>query len=233
MFLFRRKANPKKTQMKYYIGLCLIGFYFLVTSCNDKKDITENGKEVRKITKWEDGSIQSEGYFINDTIKEGPFKKYYRSGKIEMEVNYHNNKRQGKTMKYFEDGTLKQYQANNLDGKAIFGIEYTKEGTIKSISGNGIVDISVNKTELQIGDTLKILFLLATPKKSSLQFEIIDDLRNSQSTKSLKIDERLGEVRYARVFLKKGIVKWGGTYIIKFENGKEQSYSYEGISNVR
>lgn len=255
-------------------------FCALFTACNGKKE-DNNSQPMMKTTKWEDGTMQSEQYFVNDSIKEGHFKKYYRSGKLEIEANYHENKIEGELIGYYENGNkkgvmkyfngiptgeaidyfedgkvadkmyyhegkavgevyyyhpngkLKAYQGNNFKGEPKFAVEYSEGGGITAIKGNGVLDISPNETEFEVGDTLKVLFLVATPDKSEVQFQIYDDLGDTKNSKDLMVDHKDSAVRYEKVFEKKGTIKWGGFYSIKFENGKEEKYPFGGISVVR
>src|SRR5690349_9988894 len=93
------------------ISKSLFVFSILLFACGERKE----NRISHKVTKWENGNIKSEGYFLNDTIMQGTFKGYYPSGKLETEVNYDNNKRNGLFVKYYESGTKKQV-AHYKDG---------------------------------------------------------------------------------------------------------------------
>ena len=52
-----------------------------------------------------------EDYFVateNDQLLEGPYKRYYSNGKVEMEGLYKNGYRSGTFLEYFPDGMLKK-----------------------------------------------------------------------------------------------------------------------------
>lgn len=248
--------------MKNLIGL-FFAFSFLLFSCSEKKENEkrDNSDTVYHKTKWEDGSIKAEGYYINDSIKEGLFKRYYRGGKLEFEINYHKNKEDGLWIRYFENGmkqfvvhykngirsgtgeefyengVIKEYRVYNLKGDSGFEIDYLEDGSIKDVIGAAVIDYSVNNDTLDRGDTLKINFIVATPKNSKVKFQFYEDAVTKQNSQYLAVNEKegYGSVTYKKVLLKKGIMNWGGTTLIKFDNGKEKDvkFKFVGFTTVR
>lgn len=165
----------------------LFTLWFLFLTCHEKKENAkeENNEPVYHKAKWDDGSIKAEGYYVNDTIKEGIFKSYYRGGKLESQGMYHDNKREGLWIRYFENGkqqfvcqykngirsgtgtefnesgstkTCQVYMAYHRKGESGFDIDYFEDGSIRQVSGAPVVDLLANKDTLEIGDTLRISF---------------------------------------------------------------------------
>lgn len=239
--------------MKSVSKLLFVLFTFLLLACDQK----ENKNGVYKTVKWKNGNIQSEGYYVNDSIKEGLFKGYYQNGKLKYEANYHNNKPNGLTTQYFEsgkkrsiatykngkrsgsgegyyeNGKIKWYQLSNRKGKARFEIDFLEDGKIKSVKGNPVVDTTFNQKNFRVGDTLKISFTVAIPSNSKVQFHIYGDMATKQNGNDLDINEKEGTVKYEKVLDKKGIMKWGGEYLIKFDYGEKIKYPYEEEFTVK
>jgi hypothetical protein len=189
------------------------------------------------------------------------YKTYYRSGKLQFEINYHNNKEDGVLTKYFENGmkqfvvilkngiksgageafyesgAVKIYQVYNLLGSSVFEIDYLEYGSIKSVVGAAVVDYSVNKDTLDEGDTLKINFIEATPKNSKVSFQFYEDATTKQNSQYLEVIEKdgCGTAKYEKIMTKKETMDWGGTYLIKFDNEKEKDVKFKfiGYSTVR
>jgi len=238
--------------MKSVIKLFVLSFFLL--ACGEKK---ENRIIIRKTTKWENGNIRSEGFFINDSIKEGLFKRYYRSGKLEAEGYYHENKIVGTANKYFENGNkmnlvqykdgirsgfeeeyfegggIKLYQAYNRKGEGRFRLEFLENGKIKSVFGTPVVDYSTNRENFKVGDTLRIAFLVATPKNSKIQFHFYENFTTKQNGKDLEVNEKEGSAKYEKVLDKTGVINWGGLYVIRFDNGEGVKYECRGESIVK
>lgn len=93
------------------------------------------GKEIAKETFDDNGNIIDKAGIIPD----GTVSKFYESGKIKAEINYKNNKREGKAKIYYENGKLSgeyNYKNNKLEGpykaydKDYFS-DYYEEGTYR------------------------------------------------------------------------------------------------------
>jgi hypothetical protein len=52
--------------MKNPVKICFV--VCILLGCGSKN---EKGVAVYHVTKWEGGNIKTEGYYVNDTIKEG------------------------------------------------------------------------------------------------------------------------------------------------------------------
>jgi MORN repeat variant len=232
---------------------------FLLFACDQKKD-NKNDLICQK-THWEDGSIKAEGCFTNDSIKEGLYKRYFRGGQLEYEINYHNNKedglwvnyykngkkhfilnyknglRSGSGLEYYENEAIKEYRVYNLKGGSGFEIDYLEDGSIKYIGGTPITWQSVNKDTLNIGDVLKIEFTVATPKNSEVTFQFYEDVATKRNAQYLQVSKKegYGTVMYEKVLDKKGRMNWGATYLIRFDNRKEKDIKFKfiGFSTVR
>ena len=97
-----------------------------------RKDYTKEGvlqaeyKYLDGYNKWEyilfyeDGKLMSSGFYTGgspqkEMKQEGPYKEYYKNGRLKFEVTYKNNKKDGVQRKYFSDGTLR-YEIPFKDG---------------------------------------------------------------------------------------------------------------------
>jgi hypothetical protein len=198
--------------------LFIYSFWFFACSQEKKSYV------VHKTSHWENGNIKSEGDFINDTIKEGLFTRHYKSGKLETEVNYHNNKRIGFLTMYFESGAIKLYQWYNRQGKNRFGVHFREDGKIEGVSGYPVVDTIFNKNNYGIGDTLKMSFIVAIPKNSKVEFRFYEDYSTKKNQLLLQVNEKEGTAKYEKIIHQKGVIKLGGMYTIKFNNGEKIVY---------
>jgi antitoxin component YwqK of YwqJK toxin-antitoxin module len=76
---------------------------------------------------YESGKLQSESTYKNDKL-EGPAKSYYESGTLKSEVTFKNGELEGPIKEYYESGeiVIKTYE----DGKFISKKEYDKQGNL-------------------------------------------------------------------------------------------------------
>lgn len=246
----------ESAEMRFLFFICL-AISTLFFACNEKK---VNSEAVYHKTKWEDGSIKAEGYYINDTIKEGLFKRYYRNGKLEFEINYHGNKENGPYIKYFEN-EKKQFVFNYKDGlksgvcteyfdngkpkffqvykvfhpyeHPSFGIDFLKNGEIKMVHGEPVVDRLVNKDTLLVGDTLRIFFQVAVPDSSKVLLRFYEDVAAKTDSVELKVNTKEGIAKYEKVVDKRGTMNWGGKYLIKLGKKDRINFDFKGVSVVR
>jgi len=246
-----------RQQMKNLTGL-FFAISLLLFACDQKKE--KDNRRCRK-TLWENGKIRAEGCFTGKSIKQGLFTKYFQSGQVESEINYHDNKEDGVCIgyyengkrrfvvhytngvridagvEYYENGAIKLYEVFNLKGVSTFKIDYLEDGSIKEGKGAPVIDYSVNKDTLNIGDVLKIDFMVATPKNSKVSFLFYEDATTKQNSQYLKVIEKenYGTVVYEKVLDKKGTMSWGGTCIVKFDDGKQKDVKFKfiGFSTVR
>jgi uncharacterized protein len=242
-----------KNLIRSFIVICI-----LLSACDQKKE--KNNLRCRK-TFYENGNIKVEGCFIRDSTKEGLFKRHYQSGQVAYEINYHDNKEDGLTtsyyetgkrkfvvhyadgvrigagIEYYESGTIKTYEVYNRKGASSFKIEYHEDGSIKKGMGPSVVDYSANKDTLNIGDVLKIEFIVATPKESKVRFQFYQDAATKEPSQYLKVSERdgYGTVVYEKKLDKKGTMNWGGTYVIQFDDHKhsEVKFKFVGFTMVK
>jgi antitoxin component YwqK of YwqJK toxin-antitoxin module len=106
----------------------------VISETNSKADGTREmvfyrrGKEVAKqIIDGGENIIETTG-----EIPDGIVKQYYESGKVELESNYKESKREGAGKKYYENGKLlaeMTFRDNKIDGLAK---TYYEDGTLKS-----------------------------------------------------------------------------------------------------
>lgn len=234
-------------------------FFALILACSDKRG---DHRIVPRIFKWENGKIKAEEYFLDDSIKEGLFKRYYSSGKLQAETNYHLNKLNGWSIKYFENGkkemaifyteglpvgagigyyengVIKWYQVYNSlfnpkKGKVGFEIDYKEDGGIKQILGTPVIEYSANRDTLAVGDTLKINFTVATPPKSNTLLSFYEDFPSKKNLKVLQVNTRECTSQYLHVVDKKGVINWGGIYIITFDSGPDLKFKFQGVSLIQ
>ncbi len=78
---------------------------------------------------YKSGELEAEGNYKNDKL-EGVFKGYYKSGELKLEANYINDKREGLERMYYESGGY-QYIDTYKNGKKINRKAYTKGGKLK------------------------------------------------------------------------------------------------------
>jgi len=128
------KKIKEYTKMKRNYGLTVIFIILFVTGCDNNRTV--------KYEYYENGAIYVEATYIQDTILDGPYKVYYKSGSIQQEGNYNLGNKHGKAISYFENGKLRKI-TNYKDGKAHGDhIEYYENGILesKSIFENGIAN---------------------------------------------------------------------------------------------
>ncbi len=231
--------------------------YSLLFGCGEKKG---SHKIDHKITRWDNGKVRTEQYFVNDSVKEGIFKKYYPTGQLEAEIEYHNNKANGQVVWYFENGRKKHvipyrndkrsgigwgyyesgaikwyqvYRLFNRIGDSGFEIDYSEKGAIKNILGAPVVDLLANRDTLNVGDTLKISFQVAVPNNSKAQLHFYESIVDSNGI-DLEINHTNGIAKYQKILEEKGVVDWGGICLIKFDSKeKELKFKFVGKSVVR
>ena len=90
---------------------------------------SSNEPRVRNLLRWpaKSPAVRSKAPPLNG-IQEGITKKYYKSGTINLEINFKNGKQDGIVKEYYENGKLKQ-EGNYKNEKA--------EGILKYYSENG------------------------------------------------------------------------------------------------
>ena len=122
--------------MKYNFKLSLlVGLIFLFWGCQQKKEIDydENGMLIKR-TYFDNGNIEQEGTYLNDTMRDGWRRGYYENGKLKYSSEYKKGVQNGWTIYYYENGHLKSktHYLNDLpDGKSFV---YDSNANIKSES---------------------------------------------------------------------------------------------------
>lgn len=230
--------------------------YFLLLGCGDNKG---SNNIVPKITRWENGKIRTEEYYVNDSIKEGTFKRYYQTGQLEDEVEYHSNKVKGQVISYYENGKAKHvipyrngkpwgigwgyyengaikwyqvYRLFNHIGDAGFQIDYSEKGAIENVLGTAVVDLLANKDTLSIGDTLKISFQVALPKNSEGKLHFYENVARGENGIDLEINRQDGIARYQTILKEKGVLNWAGNYVIRFDDKKEKQVKFKFVGRT-
>lgn len=122
--------------MKEGRTLWLIFLSLLLIGCTSSKEETESTLDGQLIKRqfYEDGTLLSEGIFINDTIKNGWYRVYGLNGKLSFEEEYKNGLKNGYRIKYDEQGNIesKTFFKNGLpNGKSYW---YYKDGKLESES---------------------------------------------------------------------------------------------------
>jgi hypothetical protein len=69
---------------------------------------SKNGLDAIQREYYENGNLQSEGIYINDTVKNGWYKTYYETGEIQEEKNYKLGKKEGLQKTYFKNEKLER-----------------------------------------------------------------------------------------------------------------------------
>ena len=92
--------------------------------------VTRSKKQkIKEINYFLNGQVKTEISFT-DTIKNGPYKKYYESGVLEEEGQYLNNELHGEGYRYFNNGRLKSqgvFKSGKLNGQ---GKRYYDNGMV-------------------------------------------------------------------------------------------------------
>ena len=183
-----------------------------------------------EVAYYESGVVQ---YRIphTDGLQSGIATWYFENGDTSTLIPYYLDHPVGECYYYFPSGELKAYVVMDFDGIQRYQIEYNKDGQEIDHLGKGIVGLSHNGNDHFIGDTLKALFLLATPPKYNYEFKIYENMNNMDQVKLVKIDEEGSIFRYSKVLLNEGVFKWGGVYYIS--NGlKKDSSIFHGEIRV-
>jgi hypothetical protein len=86
------------------LRIIILGFLMCVSVCF----ISCNSKEEPLIKKeyYDNGTLRAEYFFLDDTIADGKYRTYYRSGNIESEGSYKNYKKDGVQTVYYENGNV-------------------------------------------------------------------------------------------------------------------------------
>jgi MORN repeat variant len=100
----------------------------VLASCqNAKKEHLDDDHVIKRVF-YEDGEVKIEQEFKNDSIQDGYYKKYFPNRNVALEIEFRNNKINGKELAYYEDGSIKSrsnFIDDKRDGEAIW---YFKNG---------------------------------------------------------------------------------------------------------
>lgn len=107
-------------------------------------DTTLNGMQLKYIQSYdEEGYLSQTGFFVNDSIQQGNWIEYYKTGKIKSFASYHNGLLEG-TYKYFHDNGQLWTEQTYVHGKTMEIISNLDrngnpmdKGTLKN--GNGTI----------------------------------------------------------------------------------------------
>lgn len=208
------------------------------------KEYYSNGK-LRFVTNYENGKEHGtkKGYYENGHLKyemsykrglkSGPAVWYFENGVMSSQYNYYEDKPIGEVFHYYPSGKIKSYIVTDFSGNMRYAISYGENGKIKHIGGNGVAGITTNDTNrFVVGDTLKVLFLVATPPEATFKFYFFKDISNPMTRKEVSIDKEDSLVRFKMSLDKKGVYKWGGHLYLRFASGEEETYPFSGTSIV-
>ena len=111
------------TKIKLLIGIILLSFLF---GCSNEED------SIVQIRKWyyDDGNLKKVQEFINDTTEQGVYLFYYPNGVLKDSAQIINNKFEGKRHQYYKSGNL-QTETTYFNNKYRDAIEYRDNGTIE------------------------------------------------------------------------------------------------------
>jgi antitoxin component YwqK of YwqJK toxin-antitoxin module len=109
---------------------CFAIFSIILFGCGKNKSM----EEKLIVKKFDNGKIMEEAYYINDSIKHGIAKSYYRNGILATEIDYKNGQKEGWVKVYYIDGKVSgkvQFKAGLQDGLKYL---YFENGKVKEES---------------------------------------------------------------------------------------------------
>lgn len=197
---------------------------FEVDYSNDRKDGNEKGY-------YESGNVQ---YVIpyKKGAKSGVSNWFSENGELKATIPYYKGKPVGELLYFYSNGKIQNYVVNDFDGNPKFDMTLDSVGNILNVSGTAIVDVSYNGENLKVGDTLKVLFLVATPPKCEFEFYIFKDIHEENRRLELPIDTLRSVVTWREAVTEVGQFDWGGYLKVRFQNGSEKNYSFVGKLNA-
>ncbi len=185
---------------RYFILLCVIS---LMLSCNSNNKTSHKSKDAKTSFRYYEGHLQSiqilsdkefittQYYdngvpqsiaFLKDSLLNGAFCTFYKSGKIEMKGNYVNNVRDGMWYYYSEDGYLSkkiefiadlstesQWHTNQC-------INYTKDMNVDLTKLNNSFDLYAFQDTIYYGEPYNLKINYAIPYYPYTMDLVIGDL---------------------------------------------------------
>jgi uncharacterized protein (TIGR02145 family) len=93
--------------------------------------IKDAAKTEVRTTKYENGSLKSEGHYLGDVVH-GKYTHFYENGKIKQVGEYLNGKEEGKFTVYYESGSVKAIIPYSKGVKQGDYFEYFEDGKLKN-----------------------------------------------------------------------------------------------------
>jgi len=187
----------------------------------------EDGKET---SYYEGGAVHS---IVNyaDGIRTGPAEWYYEGGGLQTKTRYFKDKATGEAYDYNPDGPLQRYLCFDFDEQVRFEIKYDKDGNMLSRQGEGLIYANADDLTLNVGDTLKLFALVATPPDCTYRMEVTTDIKTSEKI-IVPVDEENSVYEYEKVVTKEGKFKFVGTFYLKYKDGTESHETFAGEYEV-
>ena len=129
---------------------------------------------MKKVSEYyQDGQLKIEGHAKDSlySLKEGVFYYYDKEGKLEKEVNFKNDKKNGDSKEYYSDGSIltTEYSGGKKIGKQIY---FSTNGDILSIKT--YIQTYYNSSQLNTWKTYNSTGEIV--KDSSCYFEILNSI---------------------------------------------------------
>jgi hypothetical protein len=121
--------NVSNVSKMCLFGFVVISFAVALQSCSrlQESSYNENGLLVKR-TYYEDGTLQTECTFSNDTIRHGYSKLFYRNGREQWSIEYINGKKDGQEIRYFKNGRKQMVAWNKADNRDSIKFEFDSLG---------------------------------------------------------------------------------------------------------
>jgi antitoxin component YwqK of YwqJK toxin-antitoxin module len=187
-------------------------------------------KDGEQISFYESGKQESTVPFVHGN-KNGLAKWFYESGVLKTKLGYFKDKVAGEMYNYYPNGELQRYVCLDFDEQVRFEMKYSENGNVLSRLGEGLIYANADELNLDIGDTLKLFALVATPPDCTYRMEITTDVKSSEKLE-VPIDEENSVYEYQKVVAKEGKFRFVGTYYLKYKDGTESHETFAGDYEV-
>jgi hypothetical protein len=125
---------------------------------------------------------------------------------------------------FYDNGNPITYEFYDNQGKLLYFLKYKEDGTIKEKKGSEIIDLHIDKTNPNFGDTLTVSILLAYPPNGVENTLLLSNSR--EKNKALQIPVSEPETFFQIVADKKGKTEYIIDYHWKNKEEKEINSSH-------
>lgn len=238
--------------------MCIVFFSFGFISCNQKnteryQQVNNGNKITIKKTVYKNDSVFTEQILDIDSIPDGIYKEYkygmltcvglYKNGKkdstwtnyllnskktIKLE-NWFNGSMFGIQKEFYNNGKLRKYQFNNIEGKIIFEASFDTRQNLSNIDGFPLY-VAYNKNRLKVGERFDwICFFGDSLPNHSINIGLIEYNKKNNGKifyKNISEDSSVINLPFSRKYLRSkiyyipGIYDWVLNYSLKDSNRK-------------